>query len=181
MRRVVTGHDDEGKAVVVIDSDAPRVTELPNFPGAAWHEKWSTGRDPHLPFSGEDPTLDMSHFIPALGETRFMIGIVPPDAEIGQLVQSGTIDISQAWVEFATAFPDMGKAMEPDNSGMHTTDTIDYILVISGEIWCELDDGVEVHLTPGQCLIQCGTRHAWRNKGTEPCVMAGIMTGATRK
>ncbi|NIM93298.1 MAG: cupin domain-containing protein [Anaerolineales bacterium] len=181
MRRVVTGHNKEGKAIVAIDGHAPRVIELPNYPGYAMHEIWSTGKEPRLPFRGEDPTLKMSHFIPASGETRFSIMQVPPLSEIQELVKSGTIDIGQAFAEFADAMPDMGKTMEPDNSGMHTTDSIDYIVVLSGEIWCELDDGDEVHLTPGESLIQCGTRHAWTNKGNEPCTMAAVMIGATRR
>ncbi len=177
MRRVVTGYDIDGKSVVVIDDNSKRVTELPNYPGLAVHEIWSTERDPQLPLLGEDPTLDMDHFMPALGETRFSLHITPPDSEIANLAESGSINIEQAWVEFANAFPDMGRKMEPDNSGMHTTNTIDYIIVLSGEIWCELDDGVEIHLAPGQCLVQCGTRHAWQNKGSDPCVMACVMVG----
>jgi mannose-6-phosphate isomerase-like protein (cupin superfamily) len=64
---------------------------------------------------------------------------------------------------------------------MHTTDTIDYDIILSGEIWMEVDDGVEVHLKAGDCVIQNGTRHAWRNKGTKNCIMASILIGAKRK
>jgi mannose-6-phosphate isomerase-like protein (cupin superfamily) len=122
----------------------------------------------------------MSHFIPVVGATRFSIMQVPALAEIKRLAQGGGIDIGQAFVEFGKAMPDMGAAMEPDNSGMHTTDSIDYIVVLSGEIWCELDDGEEVHLRARDCLIQCGTRHAWLNKGTVPCLIASVMVGANR-
>ena len=70
---------------------------------------------------------------------------------------------------------------EPDNPGMHTTDTIDFEYVVSGEVWLELDDGEEVHLQPGDTVVQNGTRHAWRNKGTEPCTMVVFLLGAHRK
>jgi hypothetical protein len=180
MRRVVTGHSGEGKAIVALDSDAPRVTLLPNYPGYAMHEIWSTGNDTHLPFPGVDPTLEMDHFIPAVGETRFSIMEIPALGELQRLADSGTINIPKAYAEFAEAMPDMGRAMAPDNSGVHTTDTIDYVVVLSGEIWCELDDGVEVHLRRGESLVQCGTRHAWSNKGSAPCVIAAVMVGTTR-
>ena len=180
MRRVVTGHNIHGKAVIAINDNSKRVTELPNYPGYAAYEIWSTERDSLLPRLGDDPTIDMDHFVPALGETRFTIIEIPPDSEIANLVESGSIDFEQAWVEFANAFPDMGRKMEPDNSGMHTTNTIDYIVVLSGEIWCELDDGVEIHLTAGDTLVQCGTRHSWHVKGSKPCVLACIMLGVER-
>jgi quercetin dioxygenase-like cupin family protein len=71
--------------------------------------------------------------------------------------------------------------MEPDGSGMHTSDTVDLDFILSGEVWVELDDGREVHLTAGDLLVQHGTRHAWRNKGEEPCVFAFFVVGATRR
>jgi uncharacterized cupin superfamily protein len=70
---------------------------------------------------------------------------------------------------------------EPDNPGMHTTETIDFEYVISGEVWLELDDGVEVHLCAGDTVVQNGTRLAWRNKTSEPCRMMTILVGAHRR
>lgn len=180
MRRVVTGYDQDGKSVVVIDDQAQRVTKLPNLPGYSASEIWTTERDPQLPLSDRDPTLEMDHFIADLGETRFTIITMPPDAAVAELAQSGQIDVDQAWVEFGEAFPDMSQTLEPDHPGMHTTDSIDYVIVLSGETWCELDAGVEVHLRPGDCLVQCGTRHKWHYRGSEPCVVACIMVGARR-
>jgi mannose-6-phosphate isomerase-like protein (cupin superfamily) len=65
-------------------------------------------------------------------------------------------------------------------SGMHKSKTIDYDVILSGELWMELDDGVEVHLKPGDCVIQNGTRHAWRNRSTDPCLMLTMCMGAKR-
>jgi hypothetical protein len=112
MRRVVTGHSGEGKAIVALDSDAPRVTLLPNYPGYAMHEMWSTGNDTHLPFPGVDPTLEMDHFIPAVGETRFSIMEIPTLGELQRLAESGTINIPKAYAEFAEAMPNMGRATQ---------------------------------------------------------------------
>jgi quercetin dioxygenase-like cupin family protein len=78
------------------------------------------------------------------------------------------------------ALPGMAAHMEPDHPGMHTTDTVDYEYVVSGEIDLELDDGATVHLVAGDTVVQNGTRHAWRNRGTEPCTMVVVLVGAHR-
>jgi quercetin dioxygenase-like cupin family protein len=70
---------------------------------------------------------------------------------------------------------------EPEHPGMHTTDTVDFEYVISGEVWLELDDGVEVQLQAGDTVVQNGTRHAWHNKSSEPCHMVTILIGARRR
>lgn len=71
-------------------------------------------------------------------------------------------------------------AMEPDAPGMHTTDSLDYIMIVSGEVVLELDDGEETVLHAGDVVVQNGTRHAWRNRGTEPCTFVGVAIGADR-
>jgi quercetin dioxygenase-like cupin family protein len=88
-------------------------------------------------------------------------------------MQAAQAEIEEKW-------PGMADHMEPDNPGMHTTDTIDYEYVISGEVWLELDDGEEVHLKAGDTVVQNGTRHAWRNKSNEPCRMVVCLIGANR-
>ena len=66
-------------------------------------------------------------------------------------------------------------------TSMHTTDTVDYLTVVSGEVWLVLDDGAETHLTPGDCVVQKGTKHAWHNRNPEPCVVAAALVGAERR
>jgi quercetin dioxygenase-like cupin family protein len=64
---------------------------------------------------------------------------------------------------------------EPGNKGRwHRTDSVDYAICLSGEMWMTLDEG-EVHLKPGDVVIQRGTNHNWVNRGTEPCVMAFVL------
>jgi mannose-6-phosphate isomerase-like protein (cupin superfamily) len=65
-----------------------------------------------------------------------------------------------------------------DTAGFHASASADVILVISGRIWCELDDGVEIELTAGDCLVQNGTRHRWHNHGEDWPVIAAIIVGA---
>jgi quercetin dioxygenase-like cupin family protein len=62
---------------------------------------------------------------------------------------------------------------------MHETNTVDYAVVYDGEIWLELDDSETLHLTCGDVVVQNGTRHAWRNKGTKPVTMLLFLNGAT--
>jgi len=64
---------------------------------------------------------------------------------------------------------------------MHTTDTIDCAVVISGECWLELDGEAETHLHAGDCVVQNGTRHAWRNRSDAPCVLFVTLLGAARR
>ncbi|MGH7857089.1 MAG: cupin domain-containing protein, partial [Candidatus Binatia bacterium] len=71
--------------------------------------------------------------------------------------------------------------MESDAPGMHTTQTVDYGVVLRGEISLELDDGAKVRLRPGDCVVQNGTRHAWRNESGRECVMAFVIVGAEKR
>ena len=88
--------------------------------------------------------------------------------------------MKSALMECEEKMPDLLSYMENDNPGMHTTDTIDFEYVISGKVWLELDDHKEVHLRPGDTVVQNGTRHAWRNNGSEPCRIVVCMVGAHR-
>jgi quercetin dioxygenase-like cupin family protein len=69
-------------------------------------------------------------------------------------------------------------AFEPDQPGMHTADSVDYGLCVEGEMWLELDDGHEVQLTPGTCVVRRGTRHVWHNRSDKPAFMMYVLIGA---
>jgi len=75
--------------------------------------------------------------------------------------------------------PGLVDVLEPEHPGMHTSDTVDFDVVLSGEVWLELDDGKEVLLKAGECVVQNGTRHAWHNPSSEKCVVAVCVLGAT--
>ena len=90
------------------------------------------------------------------------------------------LDLQAALAETEEKLPGLLAHVEPDNPGMHTTDTIDFEVVLSGEVILELDDGVEKVLRPGDTVVQNGTRHRWSNRGTQPAVMALFMVGAHR-
>jgi len=179
MRRVVTGFTQSGKSVFVSDGEPPRSIK-PDGLDSELYEVWGTDGIPTIPVEEGDPTVEMSSFIPAPGGTLFRVWRIPGTKEVERATKAG-VDIAAVEQERLAKRPDLAAVMEKEHPGMHTTDTIDYGIVISGEIWLELDDGAEVHLKQGDCVIQNGTRHAWRARSPEPCVMAWILIGAERR
>jgi quercetin dioxygenase-like cupin family protein len=140
IRRVVTGHDDQGRAKVLIDEPVKNVTS--HRPGALYSVIWSSEGFP----VDNDGDVDPS------GKT---IGTTIPNGTVFRVVS-------------------FGPGVAPRN---HRTDSIDYAVVISGEIDMELDIGA-VHLKAGDVLVQRGTIHNWVNKGTQPCVIAFTLVSA---
>ncbi len=76
--------------------------------------------------------------------------------------------------------PGLAETLERDAPGMHTRQTVDYAVVFEGEIWLEVDDGQTIHLKQGDVVVQNGTRHAWRNKGTDRVTMLFVLHGAKK-
>lgn len=76
--------------------------------------------------------------------------------------------------------PGLAESFDPEGSGMHQTATVDFDVIVSGELWLELDDGELRHLRAGDIVIQNGTRHAWRNRSEAPAVMLAVLVGARR-
>ena len=114
-------------------------------------------------------------FVPTPTGSRFRIVRFPSNLEMA------SFDPAAFHAECQHKIPGLLDAHELDNPGMHATNTIDYGIILSGEIDLELDDQTEIHLKAGDCIVQNGTRHAWRNRGAEACMIAFIMIGATQK
>jgi mannose-6-phosphate isomerase-like protein (cupin superfamily) len=174
-RRVVTGQDEEGKSVFVSDEEAEPI-RLALMPGLEFVNVWGGDDTPALPTDGARPTAPA--YFPPAGGYRFAFVTLPPERSVAA---PQDLDVQQAMAEVNEKLPGMMDHMEPDNPGMHTTDTVDLDLVLSGDLYLELDDGAEVHLGPGDCVIQNGTRHAWHNRSSEPCTMLSILVGARRR
>jgi mannose-6-phosphate isomerase-like protein (cupin superfamily) len=173
VRRVVTGHSADGKATVVDDREVePIVLDL--LPGYAFHRLWGADEAPTFPDDGGPRPSDA--YFPPVGGFRFGLFTVPPETTL----QPGDIDVEAALGQMETSLPGMASHMEPENPGMHTTDTVDFEYVLSGSIDLELDNGETVHLTAGDTVVQNGTRHAWRNRGSEPCQLVVVLIGAHR-
>ena len=86
----------------------------------------------------------------------------------------------EALNEVDQKLPGFVEHLELDNPGMHTTDSVDYGIVIAGEVFLELDNGEERLLTAGDCVVQNGTRHAWRNRSDKTVTIAFVLLGADR-
>jgi mannose-6-phosphate isomerase-like protein (cupin superfamily) len=177
LRRIVTGHSPEGKAIVASDGPLVRVSRPEFRPGQAFGSIWATDYGMTAVPGSEDPTPRITTYVPPEGGTRLVQVIIPPDSD--PVPPGVTAEQALAWRR--EHLPGLAEAMEPEGRGMHTTDSVDYDIIMSGELWLELDDGVQVHLKPGDIVIQTGTRHAWRNKGNVPCVMYSVLVGTPRR
>lgn len=174
-RRVVTGHR-EGKSVIVSDGPVPNARVHVATPGLMSALAWATAREARLPQGGSEGAPTGTTAVPGVGETRLLIVNFPPDS----VMADARFDPAAASAEYAQYLPGLAELFEAEHPGMHTTESIDYAFVLDGEIWLELDDGVQTRLTTGDIAVQCGTRHAWRNKGDRPTAMAFVLIGTSR-
>ncbi|WP_405524050.1 cupin domain-containing protein [Streptomyces canus] len=172
MRRVVTGHDENGKSVVVSDGPVPRSREFTSLPGWVSRLPWATDTGEPVSRAGEDPTPKVTSLLPAPGGTRFIILTFPPQAAFAD----PAFDPVAYDREQRADSPGIAELIEPD--GMHATPTVDYGIVLGGEIVLELDDGNCTLLSAGDIVIQNGTRHAWRNRSGQPVTVAFVLIGA---
>lgn len=174
-RRVVTAKNATGKSVVVSDSASPREMALKHTPGFVSAPIWMTAATPSLSAAYQDPmTIPGSSLLPGPGGSTFIVVTFPPDS----VMMSADFDPGKAGAEHLAAAPGIAETFELDNPGMHTTPTVDYGVVLDGEIWLELDDGKTVHLKQHDTFVQHGARHAWRNKGAKPATLAFVLIGA---
>jgi uncharacterized cupin superfamily protein len=167
IRRVVTGVDGVGRAVVASDGTAPRSHDFASIPGMSETLVWETRPGEPIPTTPVDPTITAESMVPAPGATMLKIVRFPPDA----VFADPSFDPQAADAEQAEAQPGLADLFESDNPGMHATPTIDYAVVLEGEITLELDDGVLVRLSRGDVVVQNATRHAWRNPSSEPATI----------
>jgi mannose-6-phosphate isomerase-like protein (cupin superfamily) len=172
VRRVVTGHDENGKAIVISDGPAPFVHV--NAVNPEWYSTdiWRTGEMPaRIVPVADEPTLGPRRQMPQKRGTVLRINHFPPESE----------DVRQMDPEASRrAFAALGneKAATFGKGGrhplMHRTETIDYAIVLTGEITMVMDD-VDVELKAGDVLVQCGTNHAWSNRSKAPCIVAFVL------
>jgi quercetin dioxygenase-like cupin family protein len=172
VRRVVTGHDAQGRAVVVFDGPAPFVHV--NALDPEWYstDVWRTNATPAtIMAAAEEPTLGPRRQMPERNGTVLRINHYPPEAEAVRRMSVAESRKAFAALgnEAASTFGKGGR-----HPLMHRTETIDYAIVLAGEITMVLDDS-EVALKAGDIVIQCGTNHAWSNRSAAPCVIAFVL------
>lgn len=169
IRRVVTGHNADGRSVFIADSAATSVKEMESMPGLALTDLWQTSGAPADNRGNADAADRPVVLEPPASGSIFRIVEFPPDS---------------AWQGKANAleaFDSIGAGHAKDTASadpmMHKTSTIDYLVVVKGEIWAILDEG-EVCLKPGDVMVQRGTNHSWSVRTDEPCLLAAILINA---
>ena len=143
LRRIVTGSNEEGKSIVLINDDVTNYKEM--VPGIRRIDLWTTETTPADNTGSEDMGAREVLF-PSQSETLFTYMEIDPGHGV-------------------------------DEPGWHATDTIDYAVILRGEVYFLLDEE-EVLLKAGDLLVIRGTNHAWVNRSSDPCVIAGVMIGA---
>jgi len=171
IRRVVTGHDAGGKAVVTSSGPLPTVVEIAAIPGTLFHEVWSTTGAPAKVDNAPDPTVGPLVLPPPKHGTRMRFVDIPPDTD--EFLAHGARKMKDAFTQVGDVAASTVKADSP-HPLMHRTESVDYGIVIEGEMTLVLDDS-EVLLTPGSVVIQRGTNHAWANRSGKPCRMLFIL------
>ncbi len=167
VRRLITGHDENGKAVCIEDAPARNVLERPNRPGVALTNIWQTDEVPTEINRAGDPVASEFVLHPPKGGTVFrIIEFYPEDPDV-----LAKLDGAAAFAEMGASHNVIEGARHPF---MHRTDTVDYAVVLSGEMTMLLDETKHL-LKAGDTVVQRGTNHAWSNRGDDVCVMAFVL------
>lgn len=171
IHRVVTGHDADGRAIVASDGPLPTVVEIQAIPGTVFHEVWETRATPAPVDNGADPTVGPLKLPPPKQGTRIRFVDIPPDTE--DFLAHGAARMQDAFTQAGDAAASTVRRDSP-HPLMHRTESIDYGVVIDGEMTLVLDAG-EALLRPGSVVVQRGTNHAWANRSGRPCRMLFVL------
>jgi len=169
VRRIVTAVT-EGRSVIADDRDVSPVAHL-HTPGFAQAVVWAT--DTESGPTTQEPTRPLTHFVPGPGQTVALTVTFPPDSVFGD----SSFDPSAASAENLANSPGLAELFESDAPGMHTTPTMDYAVVLEGELVLEVDDGASTTLRAGDIVIQNGARHAWRVPADRPATIFVVLIG----
>lgn len=172
IRRVITGHDENGKAIVVSDELAPAVRTNPLRPGHISVDLWKTESAPAILRRTEsDPTAGPKQIHPPPRGTVFRISEIAPETDaIRNLDAAKAQEVFRAMGNESASTAGKGGR----HPFMHRTETLDYAVVLSGEITMLLDDQ-DVVLREGDVVIQRGTNHAWSNRSDKPALMLYVL------
>jgi quercetin dioxygenase-like cupin family protein len=171
-RRVVTGHDASGNSVVISDAPPERIQKVGGATGPTFFEVWNTRETPAVidRHSGEPFETGLVLAPPKEG-TRIRVLEIPPETE-----ETHRIDAATARAHFAEVSAE-GASTFKSGAGhpfMHRTETVDYGIVLEGELVLVLDEG-ETTIRAGDIVIQRGTNHAWANRSGKSCRIAFIL------
>lgn len=173
-RRIVTGHDSEGRSIISSDEAPPAEFRVQSVPGLVFNEVWRTADCPAPIDNGVDPTLTAGlQLLPAPRGSLIRVLEIPP----GNVHESDTKAAAQSFAEMGAAHTVVKKAGgQGSHPFMHRTETVDYGVLLAGDIWLIMDQG-EVRLRPGDIVIQRGTSHAWSNRSDRPARLLFVLLG----
>ena len=169
-RRVVTGHDEQGTAIIESDMPATQILQRANRPGVTLTNFWLSDGTP-AEYDGDTETCNGQFVLhpPAAGSVFRCVEFEPEDPAV-----MATLDGRAAFAEMGAADNIVENARHPF---MHRTDSVDYAIILTGEIYMLLDNE-DVHLKAGDVVVQRGTNHAWSNRGSETCIIAFVLIDA---
>jgi hypothetical protein len=173
VRRVVTGHDARGRAVILQDGAVPRVQRIGGVHGPLFHEVWNTRATPApIDAASGEPPEDGIQLAPPPGGTRIRVLDIPPeDASLASV----TPEQARAhFAEVGAAAASSHAASGSRHAFMHRTETIDYGIVLEGELTLILDEG-ETVVRAGDIVIQRGTNHGWANRSGRNCRIVFVL------
>src|SRR5215469_7919473 len=175
-RRIVTGHDSEGRSIVISDGPARNVVPNPSDPERGHINFWRTEVMPASNAGDDDPAAGGSFTLPPpKGGTLFRFFQIAPEKNEAGLSKEERDTLMARMFEAAGA----GHARQAmgRHPSMHRTESVDYIVLLKGEVTALMDIG-EVTMKPFDVLIQRGTRHGWVNRGDEPALLMAVLVDA---
>lgn len=174
IRRVVTGHDADGKAVILSDGPTPHVKTSPHRPGVVINNLWTTATMPVPTHGSTDPVTSAMKLEPVANGMNFRIVEFPPEADYLESI-SGE-DARKAFDAMGAGHALEGQAehAKPRHPFMHKTSTLDYAIVLTGEVYLMLDED-EVLMKAGDVCVQRATNHVWSNRSDTICRIAFIL------
>ncbi len=176
MRRIVTGHDANGRAIVTEDRLAPSVHTNPKRIGYHLTQLWMTDQSPAFVGNEADPTSRPLKLEPPKGGTVVRIIEFGPEGDWLNKIDADAAKLS--WGALGTDSASTNKTGKAKHPFMHRTESVDYALCLSGEITLVLDDE-EVTMREGDFLVERGTNHAWANRSGKPCKMLFVLIDGT--
>jgi mannose-6-phosphate isomerase-like protein (cupin superfamily) len=174
---IVTGDNDKDKSEVVSSEPIPVNNYFIYQPGFSAEVFWRTAKDSSVGGIFKPVLWGSSSILPEVGGTTAMIVTFPPATDIEP---SEPVDIENLIKEVNERLPGLAETFESDPPGFHFTNTVDYVVLLEGELKLFLDND-EVDLKVGDVVVQNGTRHAWVNQSKEPARFLVIMSGKERK
>ena len=172
VRRIITAHNENGESYIQTDEAATNVTKTGGIDGYLWAELWAVDGAPASNAGDADAADRPIRLQPPSNGNVFRIVDIPPDTlrfgpNVDQAPDTSAVAGDEAYAAGAGS----------RHPGFHRTRTVDYALVLEGEVFAMMDVG-ETKMGPGDILIQRGTNHAWSNRSDKACRIAFVLIDA---